>query len=161
MLAGQAEAASPSNTAVASPNLVCASFELRDQFEVLHKVSFPRTNLLVLTIADKQGHEQVDGWVQPLKEHFAGRIAIAGIADVRGVPGLWRGSIREKFQKLRTHPVMMDWDGQVIKLLPVEKHRANVYLINRDGVVLFRTSGEAKTDSLKTLLASVEGALVP
>jgi len=157
-LAFPAQAASPANAAVASPNLVCVSFELRDQFEILHKVSFPRTNLLVLTIADKQGNHQVDGWVMPLKERFGERIAIAGIADVRGVPGLWHVSIREKFQKLRTHPVMMDWDGHVIKLLPVEKHRTNVYLINRDGIVIFRTSGEANAASQQTLLAAIQRA---
>lgn len=161
MLGFPVHAAPATKTSATSTNLVCASFELHDQFEALHKFSFPRTNLLVLTIADKQGHEQVDGWVQPLKARFAGRVAIAGIADVRGVPGLWHGSIREKFQKLRSHPVMMDWDGQVIKLLPVEKHHAHVFVLNREGVVLFRTAGEAKTDSLKALLASIERALAP
>ena len=56
---------------------------------------------------------------------------------------------------------MMDWDGQVIKHLPIEKHRANVYVLGRDGVVLFRTSGDANKRSLVTLLASIERALAP
>ena len=128
---------------------------------MLHKFSFPRTNLLVLTIADKLGHEQVDGWVMPLKERFGERIAIAGIADVRGVPGLWHSSIREKFQKLRSHPVMLDWDGQVIQLLPVEKHCATVYVLSLSGLVLFQTSGDVKTGSLSALLAAVERGLTP
>ena len=160
-LALPARAADSAKLEGASTKLVCPSFTLPDQFEVLHKFNFPRTNLLVLTIADKEGHEEVDAWVQPLKEHFSGRVGIAGIADVRGVPGLWHGSIREKFQKLRPHPVMMDWDGRVIKLLPVEKHRANVFVLNRDGVVLFRTSGDANKLSLATLLSSIEKALAP
>ena len=158
-LAFPVHADAATKTTATPTNLVCPSFELRDQFEALHKFSFPRTNLLVLTIADKQGHEEVDGWMQPLKEHFAGRVGIAGIADVRGVPGLWHGSIREKFQKLRTHSVMMDWEGRVIKLLPVEKHHANVFVLNREGVVLFHAAGDANKRSLMTLLTSVEHAL--
>lgn len=141
-----------------STNLVCPSFQLHDQFNVLHEFSFPRTNLLILTIADKEGHEQVDGWVQPLKAQFADRIAIAGIADVRGVPGFLRNSIRERFRKVRTHPVMMDWGGAVIKLLPVEKRRANVFVLSPSGVVLFRTGGEANPNAVKTLLATIEQA---
>jgi hypothetical protein len=137
-----------------------ASFVLRDQFDTAHTFSFPRTNVLLLTVADKQGNKQTDGWVLALKSRFGTRLEIAGIADVRGVPGLWHGSVREKFQKLRTHPVMMDWEGAVISALPVEKHRANVFLLNRDGAVLRRVSGPADAGLVAEFCSAVDTALV-
>jgi hypothetical protein len=150
----------PSHIPSAATNVTLASFVLRDQFDTAHTFSFPRTNVLLLTVADKQGNKQMDGWVLALKSRFGTRLEIAGIADVRGVPGLWHGSVREKFQKLRTHPVMMDWEGAVISALPVEKHRANVFLLNRDGAVLRRVSGPADAELVAEFCSAVDTALV-
>lgn len=137
------------------------SFELRDQFDATHRFSFPRSNILVLTIADKQGDAQVDGWVRPLMERFGTHIALVGIADVRGVPALWRGTVRERFRQHRTHPVMLDWDGQVIGALRVERHRANVYLFTRQGTVLRHMSGPAEDPMFAEFCTAVEQALSP
>ena len=132
-------AADASGSATNAPT----SIELHDQYDAPQKLSFPTTNVTVLTIADKKGSEQIDGWVVELKKRFAGRIALSGIAEVGGVPGLMQGMVRKKFQKLHSYPVMMDWSGKVCAQLSYQKEIANVLVIGRDGVVLGRFYGAA------------------
>lgn len=139
-----------------STNRICASFELRDQFDTPHKINFPRTNVIVLTIADKKGNDEVDGWVAPTKGRFGGKVEIIGIADVGGVPGPLREFVRKKFQKSRTHPVMMDWDGRIIGGFAPQKESANVYVLDRQGQVTLHLAGAAKPESLKELFAAVD-----
>jgi hypothetical protein len=38
------------------------TLDLRDQFGRMQKLSFPTTNITLLTIADKKGSEQVASW---------------------------------------------------------------------------------------------------
>ncbi len=141
-----------------STNLVCSSFQLSDQFGTQHNISFPRTNVVVLTIADKKGNDEVDGWVVAVKERFGGRVDILGIADVDGVPGPLREFVRKKFQKARSHPVMMDWDGNVIRPFKPQKDHANVYVIGRQGCVMLHLAGVSKSESLKELFATLDHA---
>src|SRR4051794_2114674 len=83
--------------------------ELNDQYDAPHRLTFPTTNITVLTIADRKGSEQVDGWIAALKARYAGRINLRGIADVGGAPAFIRARIRKKFQEAREYPVMLDW----------------------------------------------------
>lgn len=141
-----------------STNAVCGSFELSDQFGAPHKISFPRTNVVVLTIADKKGNDEVDGWVAAVKERSGGRVVICGIADVGSVPGPLRDFVRKKFQKARTHPVMMDWDGRIIGGFKPQKEHANVYVIDCQGCVTLHLAGAAKPESLKELFVAIDHA---
>ena len=50
-----------------SPSHAPASIELRDQYDAQQRLTFPTPNVVVLTIADKKGSEQIDGWVAALK----------------------------------------------------------------------------------------------
>ena len=50
-----------------------ASIELRDQYDATQRLAFPATNVVVLTIADSKGSDQIDGWVEALKARYAGR----------------------------------------------------------------------------------------
>ena len=88
-----------------------APFELRDQYNCPHRIFFPAAGVTLLTVADRKGSEQIDGWIGPLKEHYGGRIAIEGIADMSAVPCLLRSMVREQFKKCRAYPVMLDWEG--------------------------------------------------
>src|ERR1700683_1192160 len=80
---------------------VLASFELRDQYDNPHNISFPATNVTLMTVADRKGSEQIDGWIAPVKERYGERIAIEGIADVSTVPRLLRSMVRKQFKKDR------------------------------------------------------------
>ena len=114
------------------PGHAPACIELRDQYDAPQRLAFPATNVVVPTIADKKGSEQIDGWVAALKSRYAKRIELRGLADVGGVPGLFRGKVRKNFQESRTYPVMMDWSGKICAQLGFQPGLANVLVI--DGV---------------------------
>lgn len=97
---------------------VLASFELRDQYDIAHKISFPTTHITVMTVADKKGSEQIDGWIAPLKERFGGRIAIEGVADMSKVPGFLRSMVREKFKKRLSRDARLGRDRRARLQLP-------------------------------------------
>ena len=59
-----------------------ACIALHDQYDAPQKLSFPTTNITVLTIADRKGSEKVDGWIAALKPRYAGRIDLRGLADI-------------------------------------------------------------------------------
>jgi hypothetical protein len=128
-----------------------ALLELRDQFDMPQRLAFPTTNVVVLTIADRKGSEQIDGWVAAIKVRYGGRVELRGLADVGGVPGLWRGIVRKKFQETRKHPVMMDWSGEVCDRLGYERNVANILLVGRDGAILTRFTGPASDRAIADL----------
>ena len=138
---------------------VLASFELRDQYDIAHTISFPATNVTVITVADKKGSEQIDGWIAPLKERYGGRIDIEGVADMSRVPGFLRSMVRERFKKRRTYPVMLDWDGPVARGFNYRKDEANVFVIDRDGHVTGHFTGATNEVALRALFVDVDRAL--
>jgi len=136
-----------------------APFELRDQYNCPHRISFPAAGVTLMTVADRKGSEQIDGWVGPLKEHYGGRIAIEGIADLSAVPCLLRSMVREQFKKRRAYPVMLDWEGPVVRRFNYRKDEANLFVVDREGYIAGRVAGAATDGGLKTLFAAIDGAL--
>jgi hypothetical protein len=136
-----------------------ARIELKDQFDSQQELSFPTTNLTVLTIADHKGSEQIAGWVAPVKERYGLRVAICGIADVSAVPGWLRGMVRKKFQQRQSYPVMLDWSGDTVKAFAFVKDCVNVFVFDEQGRMLKRFIGEAKPGELEQMYATIEQAL--
>jgi glycosyltransferase involved in cell wall biosynthesis len=132
-------------------NRTCASFALPDQFGVVHSLTFPRTNVLIVTVADKKGDAQVDAWIAAIKTNGLPMPEIVGIADVRGVPEFWRNGIRKRFAEKRTRAVMLDWDGTVLALFQPVKNAANVFVLNPRGTIVAHFSGPADDKALKQL----------
>ena len=135
-------------------------FELRDQYDTPHRISFPAANVTVMTVADRKGSEQIDGWIGPLKERYSGRIVIEGIADMSSVPCLFRSMVREQFKKDRAYPVMLDWEGPVARSFNCRKNEANVFVIDREGRMIGRFTGETNEIALRALFSDVDLALL-
>ena len=148
--------AEPSITPTNAPS----SIALHDQFDAPQTLSFPATNVTLLTIADKKGSEQIAGWVAPLKQRFGKRIDIRGLADVSTVPRPLRGMIRMKFQKIQTYSVMMDWSGETVKAFTYVPDKANVLVLDGRGQILKRLSGAANPQAVQDLCAAIDRALV-
>jgi hypothetical protein len=138
---------------------VLASFELRDQYDNPHTISFPTTNVTIMSVADRKGSEQIDGWIAPVKERYGDRIAIEGIADVSTVPRLLRSLVRKQFKKDRAYPVMLDWDGPVARSFNYQKDKANFFVIDRQGHITGSFSGATNEVALKALFASIDLAI--
>ena len=144
---------------IAAPTNAPARIELRDQFDLVRRLTFPRTNLTFLTIADKAGSEQIAAWVTPIHERFGNSIAIEGIADLSAVPRPLRGVVRRKFQKAQRYSVMLDWSGDTVKAFGALTDRANVLVLDLDGTILTRRSGKASRQAIEELGTAIEKAL--
>ncbi len=133
--------------------------ELHDQYQNLQSLNFPATNVTFLTIADRKGSKQIEGWITALKAHHKGPLDIRGLADVGGVPSLLRGRIRKRFQETILYPVMMDWSGDVCARFRYVADQANVIIIDRNGSIAGRFSGQATEASLKAAFVALEKAV--
>ena len=151
--------AAPHSEPPITPTNAPSSIELNDQFDAPQTLSFPATNVTLLTIADKKGSDQIAGWVAPLKQRFGKRIDIRGLADVSTVPRPLRGMVQRKFQKLQTYPVMLDWSGGAVKAFTYVPDRANVLVLDEQGQILKRLSGEANPKAVQDLCAAIDHAL--
>ncbi|HMP82518.1 MAG TPA: hypothetical protein PKA41_07395 [Verrucomicrobiota bacterium] len=127
--------------------------QLNNQFDRPESLIFPSTNVTVVLIADRKGAEQIAGWIAPLKEQFGTNIAIRGIADVSGVPGLLRNAVRKRFQRDHPHPLMLDWTGETCAAFQHQRGVANAIVVDRDGLIRGRFTGAATDNNLNRTIA--------
>jgi len=139
-----------------SNKITLSSFELKDQHQQTHRFAFPRTNLLILTVADQKGSEQVASWVRPLKERFPDGLPIEGVADLSIVPVFMRPLVRREFKNKFEHPVMLDWSGRVVKLLNCAPEVVNIFAVATNGAVLWTFRGPVETNNLAELLRLID-----
>jgi Glycosyl transferase family 2 len=144
---------------VTATNLVCAGFELPDQFGTNHAVIFPRPQPLVLIVADRKGSEQIDAWVMALKARYGRRLELAGVADVGGAPAWVRGMIRKSFRKKYPYPILLDWSGRLPASLHCQKDVANIFLLDPAGRVLASERGECAAGAWCRLTAAADPAV--
>jgi hypothetical protein len=116
-------------------------FELTDQLGQLHRLHFPRTNLTLLVLADREGAAQIDSWIAPLRQRYTNQVKLAGIADVSAAPAWMSNSLVRRFQREQREPVMLDWSGAVSRQLAPRKGKANLYLLNQQGQLIRRWAG--------------------
>lgn len=136
-----------------------ACIELPDQFEKPQKLSFPNTNITLLTLADRKGSEQIAGWVEPVAKRYSQRVDVRGIADVSAVPRLLRGTVRSAFRKEQSYPVMMDWSGKEVAKFAPKENVATVLLIDGQGKILRRYEGVAKKAEVEELCKVIQEML--
>jgi hypothetical protein len=136
-----------------------AGFTLEDQFGNKTTVKFPASKSVILVFGDREGSEQVEGWVRPLYNRFGDRVFIFGIAELSAVPWVARPIVRGIIKSKSDNSIMLDWSGKTAKSYGCEKGKANVFVINRDGVIKAVKRGAANSRELQSLYASVEPIL--
>lgn len=147
------------NVQATMPTNAPACIELLDQFEQPQKLSFPNTNITVLTIADRKGSEQVASWVGPVAQRFGKHVDVRGLADVSSVPRLLRGTVRASFQKNQPYPLMLDWTGSEAQKFAPKADVVTVLLIDGSGKIIRRYEGEAKQAQVQELCKLIESLL--
>ncbi len=131
------------------------SFALKDQFnnEMILKPPFAKP--VLVTIADRDGAEELDSWIQPLKQDFSGQIQFFAVADLRSVPAPLRGLVRRGFRKDYALPVALDWRGEAADQVTLRKDHANLLLLDAQGRELLSLSGVATEPKLAQLRSRV------
>lgn len=132
------------------------SFELSDQFGQLHRVEFPRARPILLLVGDRKGSEQVDAWVPWLKQQFGGKADILGLADVGGIPRIFRDRLANSIRQKRTNPVMLDFESAVTPRLGCQRQTANLFLVDAQGLIHAHLSGTTNAANVANLRAAVD-----
>ena len=146
-------------TAFANPKMKAADFSLKDQFGKVHDFKFPKEKVTILAFGDKDGSEQLEAWIRPLYDKYQDKIDIHGIAELSSVPLIARGIVRSIIKKKTTYSVMLDWEGKVSESYKYEKKKANIYLIDKKGMVVVKEIGAADAARLDTLYKEIDALL--
>jgi len=125
---------------------VLIDFSLADQFGRVHARDDYRGEVVVMVGSDRSGNRYVPAWLEAVRDGVAGepgweRIRTLGVADVRGVPGFLRPVIAAAIPRTPTAGVLLDWDGLFARAYDFVPGECNVLVADRDGRVVFRTSG--------------------
>jgi hypothetical protein len=150
--------ASESDTEVAEVGRV-HSFTLCDQFKIEHKQVFPGSRIIVLTLADRKGSEQLEDWVTPFYKRYEEQVDIFGVANLKGVPGFMKPLLRKLFRKGLDYPVMMDWTGEICEALQYKAGKANIFILCPKGVIRHRINGKVTGRDLQNCFSEVDGLL--
>ena len=123
-------------------------FTLMDSHDEPFAFMFPVEKPVLLTFADQGGHEQMDAWTEPLLERYGDRIQHRAVAWLEAIPSLMHGAV-EKIIQQSYDWVLLDWNGAVAKRYRCKANAANVFLISRDGFILFEHHGKMTKERLK------------
>ncbi len=131
-------------------------FELTDQQGHAHQYRFPKEQLSLLAVADRNGSVQVESWTKPVRARYGAKVDVDGVANMSAVPGFLRGMAASQFKEQQPNPVMLDWTGEVSRQLGCPKGRAAILLIDRDGRLLREWQGPATDSRLRELFEAIE-----
>jgi peroxiredoxin len=130
-------------------------FTLQDQYgkTVTLREYYGRT--VVLLACDKEGSPQKTGWIKAIRDKYADRVAVQGIADVSSVPFFLKTKIRNDFKK-DGDSILLDWKGEVFRSYGFAKAVPNIVLIDGRGVIRHRSSGSVSPEAVQELFGRID-----
>ncbi len=133
-------------------------FTLMDSQDEPFAFSFPTEKPVLLTFADQGGSEQMEAWNKPLLSRYEGRVERRAVAWLEAIPTLMRGAVEKVIQTTYDY-VLMDWSGAVAKRYRCKANAANVFLISKDGFILFEHHGKMTKKRLEEAFAILDKEL--
>ena len=130
-------------------------FTLQDQYEKMISLRQYEGRIVVLIASDKEGSPQNAGWTKAIKDKYADRIMVQGIADVSSVPFFLKGKIRNDFKK-DGDSILLDWKGDVFRAFGFAKEASNIVLIDGLGVIRHRSTGSASPEAVQELFKKID-----
>ena len=121
-------------------------FRIEDQFEREHTREEILGAPVVLSWADRDGHDFVDEWEDALVEALDGRtVEHRAIAHVKGVPG-WipglKGRIRGSFSEDPARWALLDWEGAFADAYEPTEGQVTVFVFDASGCLRTRVSAQ-------------------
>lgn len=137
----------------------CPNMSLEDQNARAQSIQFPRERPGFWVIAGRHGTGEIAKWVKPVRTTFGDAVDIFGLADVRGIPGIFRPAVRGMVKKGSEWPVLMDWTGDTVGAIFSPGADIEVLVLNKAGQVLVRVSGPVTDDGLQRVKDRLAGLL--
>jgi len=145
---------------------VVPDFSIQDQYGNTFQLGSKRGNSIVLVCGDRKGNQFMSAWYQEVKARFPNsqeRPELISVAILSGVPGFLHSWVRGKFLPANASekrgPVLLDWSGTVPRLLGFTPDVTNVYLIDREGFLRYRTAGKGTASDASGLLEAIDAVM--
>ena len=141
------------------------SFELRDQFDEVHRDSDFVDRVVIVIGSDRDGSEFNQDWGQALYDSLVAepefeRIAFLPVAKVTGVPFFLKGMVRGKFPKEPDQWALIDWDGVFDEAYGFVPGSTNILLFAPDGSLMLHSHGqEVDADVLEGVVSEARALL--
>jgi peroxiredoxin len=130
-------------------------FTLQDQYEKTVSLRQYEGHIVVLIASDKEGSSQNAAWAKAIRDKYADRVVVQGVADVSSVPFFLKGKIRNDFKKDKDS-ILLDWKGEVFEIYGFKRSVSNIVLIDKDGNTRYRSSGSAAPDAVEELFKKID-----
>ena len=132
-------------------------FTLQDQYEKTVSLKQYEGRIVVLIASDKEGKAQNSVWAKAIRDKYADRVVVQGIADVSSVPFFLKGKIRSDFKK-DPESILLDWKGEVFKAYDITTGVSNVILIDKYGMIRNRSTGSASPEAVQELFKKIDAS---
>ncbi len=139
-------------------NTRAPEFTLQDQFERTVPLRQFEGSVVVLIASDKAGKEQNGAWTRAIRDRYADRVALQGIADLSSVPFFLKGTVRNDIRKDRVS-ILLDWKGEVFRAYGLAQGAVNIIVIDGQGMVRHLHAGSAEPAALVALFRVLDEAL--
>jgi hypothetical protein len=138
------------------------SIELSDQFDKVHQHREPFPRPLVIVVANRQGSHHIESWVSELYRAHGKKVEIVGMADLRGVPGFMKPTLRKAFQtQSAQHAVLLDWSGTTVSGFERGKTGIDIYAVDLSGRILATVTGEMTPEKMEVLSKALGPTMAP
>jgi hypothetical protein len=138
---------------------------LADQYEHDWRLSDLRGSVVLLIDGDREGSTFNGAWGRAARTRYKTALKIAFVAHLRSVPFFMHGFVRSKFMsKDAAHPngpILLDWKGAVAERFGFRDGVANVYVIDREGILRYVGAGQAIDAETDPLFRVLDGLLLP
>jgi len=135
-------AATPAPRRAPAPSLI--EFELRDQFEAVHRRRDYDGRIVILIGSDKKGSEYGRIWSPALRDSLKGSpefdgVTVMDVGDMRGIPFFVKGLIKRKLPRDQETRILLDWKGKMARAYGFMKKACNILIFDRCGKLVFRS----------------------
>lgn len=140
-------------------------FEIKDQFDVVHRDEDLRGEVVVLIGSGKEGAEFNRVWGEAIRDTLAvdgleQAYTKVAVADVRGVPFFLKGMVKGKFPEEPERWVLADWKGRFAQAYEFDEQSSNILIFDRKGSLVHQTAGrELETDTLAVIVTHLHALL--
>ena len=127
------------------------TFSIEDQYEKTWKTSNYSGKPALYVVCDRDAYDYVENWTKKLVPKYKENIHFVPVADVTSVPGFLKGYIRGRFKDEFKYPVLMDWEGILVKGLNMKAGHPTLVLTDGSGIVKYRAWGKGSDDEVTKL----------
>jgi hypothetical protein len=153
-----------SPTAIAADSTLI-DFEIKDQFEKIHRDDDFRGRVVVVFAYDRKGNDYQDQWFSAMRDslavtHDTSVVGFVRLANVRGVPFFLKSMIKGKFPREPERWTLLDWKGRFDKAYEFAADMCTILVFDQRGTLVGSTAVTGLTaETVTGLLADIRPLL--